>query len=474
MGDDHEAVRQDVRAWLVEHWDPERPLGEWRSSLADAGWGCPAWPVDTFGRGLDAPAASAVGEELARAGAVGPPTGSAMSLAAPTILEHGSADLQQRLLRPIATGEHTWCQLFSEPGNGSDVAGLTTRADRDGDEWVVNGQKLWTTGAHKAVYGMLLARTDWDAPKHRGITYFAFPLRQAGVEVRSVRQMNGYASFNEVFLTDARIPHDHVIGTVGGGWAAALTTLAHERGLSPARSVVRSGPPRGRTAREAAAEAEAYAQTYVWYPQRAGRPDLVVPRATETGADRDPVVRQHVASVTALERVARWNAERAQAARAHGRPPGAEGSLSKLAASGIARASAAAHTATTGVHAMLSGPGSPAGGTVAEILVSVPAVSIAGGTDEIQRTIIGERVLGLPREPQPEAKLPFRQVRTNGGRWGRVPRPQEELQPGAEGPSGEVPGGARHRAPGPQEEPQLGAEGPSSEVPGSARRRGAL
>ncbi|MDQ3385858.1 MAG: acyl-CoA dehydrogenase family protein, partial [Actinomycetota bacterium] len=283
VGDEHEAVRQEVRSWLREHWDPERPLLEWRSLLADAGWGCPTWPVRTFGRGLGAGAAAVVAEEMARVGAVGPPTGSAMSLAAPTILEHGSPELQRRLLRPIVTGEHTWCQLFSEPGNGSDVAGLTTRAERDGDEWVVNGQKLWTTGAHTAAYGMLLARTDWDTPKHRGITYFAFPMHQPGVEVRSVRQMNGYASFNEVFLTDARVPHDHVIGAVDGGWAAALTTLAHERGLAPVRST-RSGAPRGRTAREGVAEAEAYAQTYVWYPQRAGRPDLVATLAVETGA----------------------------------------------------------------------------------------------------------------------------------------------------------------------------------------------
>ena len=430
MGDIHGAVRQEVRAWLREHWDPELPLGEWRSLLADAGWGCPSWPVHAYGRGLDAAAAGVVGEELARAGAVGPPTGSAMALAAPTILEHGSTALQQRLLRLIATGEHTWCQLFSEPGNGSDVAGLTTRADRDGDEWVVSGQKLWTTGAHTAAYGMLLARTDWDAPKHRGITWFAFPMRQPGVEVRSVRQMNGYASFNEVFLTDARVPHDDVVGAVGGGWAAALTTLAHERGLAPARAVARRGGQEGRTAREAAAEAEAYARTYVWYPQRAGRPDLVAPRASETGSASDALVRQHVAAVTARERVARWSAERAGAARARGRAPGPEGSLAKLAASGIARASALAHTATTGAGAMLSGPASAAGGTVAEILVSVPAVSIAGGTDEIQRTIIGERVLGLPREPQPEAKLPFREVRTNSGRPGPAPRPREEQPAG--------------------------------------------
>ncbi|HUF32696.1 MAG TPA: acyl-CoA dehydrogenase family protein [Acidimicrobiales bacterium] len=411
--DDADDVRHQVRTWLHRHWDPERPLAEWRALLADSGWGCPTWPVDAHGRGLASSSATVAAEELARVGAVGPAGGSAMSLAAPTILEHGSTELRRRLLRPIITGEHTWCQLFSEPGNGSDVAGLTTRADRDGDEWVVNGQKLWTTGAHTAAYGMLLARTDWDAPKHRGITYFAFPMRQAGVEVRSVRQMNGHASFNEVFLTDARVPHDHVVGEVGGGWAVALTTLAHERGMAPPQVPSGVGDAAGRTVREAAAEAEAYARTYVWYPQRAGRPDLLARRAEATGRGADPVVRQQVAAVVARQRAARWTAERARVVRAQGRPPGPEGSLSKLAASEVARVSSAAHSAIAGAAAMLTGPESPEGGTVAEVLVSVPAISIAGGTDEIQRNIIGERVLGLPKEPGSDVELPFREVRTN-------------------------------------------------------------
>jgi len=408
-----EQVRAEVRSWLEEHWDPERPLLEWRSLLADSGWGCPTWPDDTYGHGLPAALGPVVADELRQAGAVGPAAGSAMSLAAPTILEHGTPALRQRLLRPIITGEHTWCQLFSEPGNGSDVAGLTTRAERDGDEWVVNGQKLWTTGAHRAAYGMLLARTDWDSPKHRGITYFAFPMRQPGVEVRSVRQMNGYTSFNEVFLTDARVPHDHVIGEVGGGWAAALTTLAHERGLTHARTGAIPPCADGRTAREAAEEAAAYALTYVWYPQRAGRADLVPVRATDTGRGEEPIVRQHVAAVTTADRLTRWTAERARAARANGRPPGPEGSLAKLAASDVARRSAAAHAVLSGAAAMLTETDQPLDATVAEILLSVPAVSIAGGTDEIQRTIIGERVLGLPKEPSTDTKVPFREVRTN-------------------------------------------------------------
>ena len=177
-------VRAEVRSWLAANWDPALPLRTWREVLVDSGWGCPTWPVDMWGRGLDPGAARIVAEEIASVGAVGPAAGSAMRLAAPTILAHAHRDLQRRLLRPIATGEETWCQLFSEPGSGSDLAGLTTTAELDGDEWVVNGQKVWTTGARTAAFGMLLARTDRDVPKHAGITYFALPMRQPGVEVR--------------------------------------------------------------------------------------------------------------------------------------------------------------------------------------------------------------------------------------------------------------------------------------------------
>ena len=409
------SVRADVGAWLDEHWDPERPLVEWRSLLADSGWGCPTWPVEWFGRGLSAGPARVVGEEFAARGAVGVPLGSGMALAAPTILAHGSDDVKRRVLRPIVTGEHRWCQLFSEPGSGSDLAGLTTRAERDGDEWVVNGQKVWTTGAGHAAYAMLVARTDWDVPKHRGLTYFAFPMDQPGVEVRPLRQMNGRASFNEVFLTDARVAHANVIGDVGGGWAAALTTLANERNLGSNRDLAASTAPAtaGRTVRESAAEAADYGKTYEWYPQRAGRPDLVVSRAAATGASADPVTRQQVADVIARARTARWNVARAKASAAEGRGAGPQGSIAKLCGTGLARAASATHAHITGAHAMLTGPDSPLDGVIAEVIVSVPAGSIAGGTDEIQRNIIGERVLGLPKEPQVDTHLPFREVRTN-------------------------------------------------------------
>ncbi len=411
-----DAVRAEVRAWLDANWDPDRPLRAWREILVDSGWGCPSWPVAWFGRGLPPSLASVVSAVFAEVGAVGVASGVGMNLAAPTILEHGSDDLRARLLRPLVTGEHTWCQLFSEPGSGSDLAGLVTRADRDGDEWVVNGQKVWNSGAHKAAFGILLARTNWDVPKHRGITYFAIDMRQPGIEVRPLRQSNGYATFNEVFLADARVPHANVIGTVEGGWAVALTTLAHERGLSTGRIARSRSGELGRCAREAAEEAAAYWKTYEWYPQRAGRVDLAVPQARVNGLDTEPVARQQLAGLHTLDRLQRWNNQRALAARRAGRPPGPEGSLSKLMGSNTSRRANAVHTHLVGAAGMLAGPTAPVDGKITETLVSTPAMSIAGGTDEIQHNILGERVLGLPKEPGNDAEVPFREVRTNTGR----------------------------------------------------------
>jgi alkylation response protein AidB-like acyl-CoA dehydrogenase len=390
-------VRAEVRAWLAQAWDPDLALVEWRDRLVDSGWGAPAWPRRWWGRDLTDPQVEMVRGELDRAGAVGLAAGIGMLLAAPTLLTHGSDSLKQRLLRRTMTGRARWCQLFSEPGTGSDLAGLSTRARRDGERWVVEGQKVWTTGAHVADYGMLLARTDPEAPKHRGITYFVLDMHQPGVEVRPLRQMNGHASFNEVFLRDVVVTPDDVVGEVDGGWSVALTTLAFERRRSDFHLAVPPAAAAGRAVREAAAEAAAAAQPHVWYPQRAGRVDLVVERARATGAAADPVVRQAIAALVARDAATRWMAERAVAASAAGSDPGPAGSLGKLARSAVARAAARAHHAIAGADAMLAGADDPTGGVVAEVILSVPSVSIAGGTDEIQKNIVGERILGLPK-----------------------------------------------------------------------------
>jgi alkylation response protein AidB-like acyl-CoA dehydrogenase len=394
-------VRQDARTWIEAHWDPALELTTWRRHLHEARWACPTWPTECGGRGLPSWADGIVKEELAAAGAVGTPLGSGMDLAAPTILAHGSPAQKHTFLPPIVTGEDTWCQLFSEPGSGSDLAGLTTTAIRDGEVFVVNGQKVWSTSAHHAAFGMLLARTDWDAPKHKGISWMALPMRQQGVEVRPLRQMNGHASFNEVFLSDAVVPVENVVGQLGEGWPIALTTLAHERGFHSVRR--RDSGSGGTALEEAEAEAEAYLATYSWYPQRAGRVDLVTEHARATGRDDDPVSRQTIAGLSALHRAHEWTAARARVSRQLGRPPGPEGSIGKLGLSKVAREAARTHTQLAGPAGMLVGPSSPFHGVIAEVLESVPAQSIAGGTDEIQRNILAERILGLPKETKAPA-----------------------------------------------------------------------
>ncbi len=407
------AVRRDVRSWLESNWNPNARLVAWRGRLADSGWGMPTWPSEWFGRDLPQALAPVVEEEFARIGALGAAKTGIRILAGATLLEHGNEDQKRRFLRRILTGEDTWCQLFSEPGSGSDLAGATTRADFDGERWIVNGQKVWTTSAHHADYGLLLARTDWDVAKHQGLTYFILDMRQEGVDVHQLRQMNGHASFNQVFFTDAVIPPENRVSAVGNGWQVAITTLAHERrGADGVRGQHRGPGFEGSIYEEERREVATVMEPYKWYPQRAGRTDLVVERAHATGRITDPVVRQEIAKLLAMARSAEWTARRARAAQERGQRQGPEGSLGKLAASNVARQACHVHTLIAGPDAMLAGANGALDGLIAEILVSVPAVSIAGGTDEIQRNIIAERVLGLPKEPRLD-RGPFRDVRRN-------------------------------------------------------------
>ncbi len=410
---DERAVRAEVRAWLEAHWDPQRDLVAWRGMLADSGWGVPHWPRAWFGRDLPVALCGAIEAEFEAVGAVGVARIGIRMLAAATLLEHGTDAHKARFLRRILTGEDTWCQLFSEPGSGSDLAGATTRADFDGAQWTVNGQKLWTTSAHHAEWGLLLARTDWDVPKHQGLSYFVIDMTQPGVTVQPVKQMNGYASFNQVFFDDARVPPENLVGAVGAGWQVAMTTLAHERRNADAlRRWGEASTRAGRIYDEERAEIANVMAPYTWYPQRTGRVDLALKRARETGRLADPALRQELARLLMLSRSSEWLAQRARTAREAGRPEGPEGSLGKLAASHVARQAAAVHTAISGADAMLAGADGPLDGLIAEILLSVPATSIAGGTDEIQLNIIAERVLGLPREPRLDGG-PFRDVPRN-------------------------------------------------------------
>ncbi|MGK0221485.1 MAG: alkylation response protein AidB-like acyl-CoA dehydrogenase [Limisphaerales bacterium] len=409
-----ETIREEVSAWLDENWSPERSLTAWREILVEGGWAAPEWPKEFYGRGYTVEQAEVVGQVFQEKGAVGVAQAGPGRLASHTILVHGNEAQKQKYLRPILTGEHAWCQLFSEPGSGSDLAGLSTKAEKVGDQWVINGQKVWNTSAHHADFGILVARTDWDVPKHQGISYFLIDMHQPGVEVRPLRQMNGHASFNEVFMADAQVQADDLLGELGQGWKIAATTLSAERqGFGGDRNGGRARDLNGPIYDDYRDELTIALEPYTWYPQRAGRPDLAFPRAVETGAIADLNVRQELAKLICMKKASDLAAENASEKRKAGNAaiiP--EGSIGKLAASEIARQASHVHTLISGADAMLSGADSAMQGVIAEILVSVPAISIAGGTDEIQKNIISERVLELPKEPRFDTG-PFRDVPRN-------------------------------------------------------------
>ena len=395
MSEPNEAdVRAEVSAWLKENWDPNLGLVEWREKLIDSGWGAPTWPVEWYGKGYSDILGRVIDEEFDKIGAVTVARTGIRNRAAATILVHGSELHKKKFLRRILTGEDTWCQLFSEPGSGSDLAGAISRADKRGNKWIVNGQKVWTTSAHHAQYGLLLARTDWDIAKHKGLSYFILDIEQDGVEVVPLKQMNGHGSFNQGFFTDAEIEPEFQVGELGEGWAIATTTLMHERrGADGLRRWQEASDRQGRCYSEEAEEIAHQLEPYKWYPQRAGRGDLVVERAKETGKNNDPAVRQEIAKLMIMAKSAEWTARRARAAQEQGQKQGPGGSIGKLTSSNVAKQAAHVHTMITGADAMLTGEDSPMDGTIAEVLVSFPATSIAGGTDEIQRNIISERVL---------------------------------------------------------------------------------
>ena len=408
-------IRKEVGDWLDLYWSPDRPLIEWRNILLQGGWASPSWPEEFYGRGYDSTQTAVVNEVFLKKRAIGSAQVGPRRLAAETILVHGSDDQKKRYLPPILTGEHAWCQLFSEPGSGSDLAGASTKAEFLDGRWVINGQKVWNTSAHHADFGILVARTDWDLPKHQGLSYFLIDMHQAGIEVRPLKQMNGHASFNEVFITDAIVPAEDMMGSEGNGWAIATTTLSIERqGFARGRTPTAWGAlTDGLIYKEYAKELEIASEPYSWYPQREGRVDLILDRSEDTGAIKNAAVRQEIAKLLCLSNGARLAAASAVSHRSSGANQVIPaGSIGKLGASVIARQSAHVHTMISGADAMLSGPYSAEDSLIAETLVSVPAISIAGGTDEIQRNIISERVLGMPKEKRSDTG-PFRDIPRN-------------------------------------------------------------
>jgi alkylation response protein AidB-like acyl-CoA dehydrogenase len=348
---------------------------QYLARLARDGWSVPTWPRGLGGVGLGAELASIWQQELTQFEVPDLyPFRIGLNMVGPTLLKHGGPEQQHRWLPGIATGEEIWCQLFSEPGAGSDLAGLATWARRQQDRWELTGQKVWSSRAQYAHWGLLLARSDPHAEKHAGITCFALPMDAPGVEVRSLRQMNGDAHFSEVFLDGVIVSDAHRIGESGEGWGVARTTLAHER--------------------SAAGNSDAIT------------PSQLIELVRRQGRAKDPVIRQRLAEVITRLEVARMTAERMRSAP--GAAAGPLGSGSKLRTVSAQKAAADLAAALLGVE-LLTTPSQ-----WQTLVLTAPSLSIRGGTDEVQRGILAERVLGLPREPDP-----FR-----GRPWSEVPRSQ--------------------------------------------------
>ena len=420
-------------------------------------------PENAYGKSVARADAVLVSQEIAKFGALGAPAGLGLLLAAPTIATHGTQEQIDRYVRDIVTGKVAWCQLFSEPQAGSDLAGLQTKAVRDGDEWIVNGQKVWTSGGQYADLGMLLARTDPDVPKHAGISYFAFEMRQDGVDVRPLREMTGHALFNEVFLTDARVADSALIGGVNNGWAAANTTLMNERaglgsgGGTPAGGdsappgtvlgaldrragdfVEASGARRGgngsragKAAKAANGKAEqgeggeeSSGASGVFSVMRGG-PGLLIRMAQKKGSSKDAGIRQDLARLYTLSELGRFNGLRLKAVKENGGDIPGMPNISKLSMSQIVRLtrdlglqiagpSGTLHAYDADDKASLEqATGNPFAGGITEMALFAQAPSIYGGTDQVQRNIIGERVLGLPKEPNNDRTTPFSQLPKN-------------------------------------------------------------
>ncbi|MGI9622187.1 MAG: acyl-CoA dehydrogenase family protein, partial [Acidimicrobiales bacterium] len=346
-------------------------------------------------------------------GAVGPPTGLGMMLAAPTIAKNGTADQIERFVKPILNGQHAWCQLFSEPNAGSDLASIQTSALADGDEYLVNGQKVWTSGGKIADMGMLIARTDASKPKHRGIAYFAFDMLQDGVDVRPLTEMTGRAIFNEVFIDDGRVAAMDMIGDDGDGWRVANDTLMFERMSLGANPVPLTSCAPGSVARNLERRVGDLLDRGRSGEDGVPSPNMalwqrLVDRARETGRLDDPLLRRKIVDFWMLAEVNRLTAHRG---RSKGASP-ATPNISKLMMSDLFRAGRELGASVLGADAMLH-ESTGLNSLVQELMLFSPGPSIYGGTDQIQRNIIGERALGLPREPGPEKDTPFSELPKN-------------------------------------------------------------
>ena len=301
-----------------------------------------------------------------------------VDMVGPTLIAHASEALREQHLAATRRGDEVWCQLFSEPGAGSDLAGLSTRATRDGDSFIINGQKVWTSGAHYSDWGILLARTDPDAPKHRGITYFVIDMKSPGIEVRPLRQIDGAIHFNEVFFTDVVVPVSHVVGEINDGWRVTMTTLVAERSAIGGGGMVQFGE--------------------------------ILMLAREFGRTAEPTTRQRLAELHTMFQITRFLNYRVQTSISNGQAPGPESSVMKLHISRQYEVGGDIIEELLGAAGTLVGQDAPYGGFFQGVFLSQWAPRIGGGTDQVQRNVVGERVLGLPGEARPDKHVPFRET----------------------------------------------------------------
>jgi len=410
-----ELVVQEAATWLEANPPSENKMA-WLEKLVDSGWAAPSWPKEWFGRGLSSDEARAT--DTVFRSATYPATSSdhiisndsvfggddvqgwgqdVVNLWAATVASHAGDQLKRKVLRDLLLGRTSMCLLYSEPNAGSDLAGVRTSAVRDGDEWIVNGQKVWTSGGRQADYAFLIARTDLDQPKHRGLSFFFLPMKQTGVEVRPLRQATGDSRFNEVFLTDARVSNSNMLGALNEGWWVLTSALAYERAAMGATQRRRSSD-----ANRSAPNAESEAPAPI--------PDLSLMELARTkGLAKDPAIRQQLVRLYQWKTLNEWNNQRAKAAIEQGTTTPIV-SLGKLAMSRMLHFAGSLQARILGAEATLGGDTSSDAADATYSMLNAYFTSIGGGTDQIQRNIIGERILGLPKEPEIDKARPFREV----------------------------------------------------------------
>ncbi len=386
-----QAFRQEVRSWLAANLPEKKPetiqeRQAWHRKLYDAGYVGMGWPAEYGGRDARPMEQAIVGEELARVNAPPGVNGLGIAIVGPTLIHHGTEEQKKRFLRNILTGEELWCQLYSEPNSGSDLASLGTRAEIDGDTFIINGQKIWTSGGHDADWGLMLARTDSRAPKHNGISCILIDMNQPSVDARPLKQINGDTGFSEIFFSNVVVPADNLIGELNTGWRIAQTTLSYERGGSLLSVVSQQQRTYGRLL-EVVSELE-----------KDGKPAL-----------SDPIVRQRLGEIYREIEVMRYSALRLLSALEQGRRPGPESSIAKLHRSELNKRVQNLISDILGPYGLLVG-GIPddlaleqdidygEAGSWAYAFAGSYGGTIAAGTSEIQKNILGERVLGLPKE----------------------------------------------------------------------------